>query len=72
MTEICGEIKDLWFSKDNTKLNLQLVVDDTGCPIIIVEEWTPKIDPENDYDSKELFRMHLKEAIELKSILLTI
>ncbi len=58
--EICGTEKVINYDKKIKKLNLMLAKDEFGCPIIIFQDWT-------GVDSKDLFRLHIKEAIELKS-----
>jgi uncharacterized protein (DUF2249 family) len=60
---LCGQVKELLYDHKVKNLNLQLVKDNTGSPIIIFEDWT------NKEDGKELFRLHIKEAIELKSMI---
>lgn len=61
--EHCGETKDLMYDDKVKKLNLELATDKNGSPVIIFQDWT---DEEN---SKELFRIHIKEAMEIKSIM---
>ena len=61
--EICGEYKELFYDKKVKILNLELAKDSIGSPIIIFQDWTKK------NKSKELFRVHIKEAIEIKAII---
>jgi len=42
------------------KLNLELTVTESGCPLIYFE---------NEEGTKVFFRMHLREVIELKSVI---
>jgi len=63
ISAICGEVKQLCYDKKVDKLNLELAIDGIGCPVIIFEDWTKK------NKSKELFRLHIKEAIELKAVI---
>jgi len=58
---ICGEDKDIYYDKKVKRLNLELV-NNKGCPLIVFQDWTGK-------DSKHLFALHLKEAVELKAII---
>jgi len=58
--KICGTEMELMYGKVK-KLNLELAKDELGCPAIIFQDWTGK--------SKDLFRLHLKEANELKSVI---
>jgi hypothetical protein len=60
---ICGQTKDLLYDKKISRLNIQLGEDQIGAPILVFEDWTQKD------KAKELFRMHIKEAMELKSII---
>jgi len=60
--EICGEYKDLVYDKKVKRLNLELAKDKIGSPIIIFQDWTKG-------KSKELFRVHIKESIELKAMI---
>ena len=59
---ISGEVKDILYDKKITKLNLQLAKDELGTTIIVFENWTIN-------KSKELFRLHIKEAIKLKAMI---
>jgi len=63
---ICGEVKDLFFDKNIKKLNLELVkLTDKHSNYhyeIHFQDWS-KI------ESKTLFKLHIKEAIELKSMI---
>ena len=61
--EICGEYKELFFDKNLRILNLELAKDSIGSPIIIFQDWTKK------NKSKDLFRVHIQEAIEIKAMI---
>ena len=63
LKELCGETKELMYDKKIKLLNLELAIDEIGSPIIIFQDWTEK------EKSKDLFRLHIKEAIELKAII---
>jgi len=62
-TEICGEVKEIHYDDVIKKLNLELAFDSIGSPIIVFQDWTKY------NDSKDLFRLHIKEAVELKSMI---
>jgi|GEM_PF-3427912 len=59
---ICGEVTDIFYDKDVRKLNLELVKDKIGTPMIIFQNWTGR-------KCTNLLTLHIKEAIELKSII---
>ena len=61
--EICGEYKELVYDKKVKILNLELAKDSISSPIIIFQDWTKK------NKSKELFRVHIKEAVEIKAMI---
>lgn len=65
--DICGEVKDLFFDKYIKKLNLELVkVTDKHNNFhyeIHFQDWSKK------NKSKTLFKLHIKDAIELKSMI---
>ena len=61
--EICGEYKELVYDKKVKILNLELAKDSIGSPIIIFQDWTKK------NESKELFMVHIKEAVEIKAMI---
>jgi poly(3-hydroxyalkanoate) synthetase len=42
------------------ELNLELAKDSVGTPLIIIQDWT---------NEKDIVRLHIKEAIELKSMI---
>jgi len=60
---ICGETKDIMYDEKIKKLNLELVKDEIGTPLIIFQDWT------NERDAKDILTLHIKETIELKSII---
>lgn len=60
--DLCGEEKEIFYDTKVKKLNLELCIDKLGTPIIRFQDWTGK-------KNKSLFQLHLKEAIELKSII---
>jgi hypothetical protein len=60
--EISGEYMDCHYSKVH-RLNIELAVDEIGTPILIFEDATKQ------GKERELFRLHIKEAINLKSII---
>jgi len=61
MEEKNGEVKEIRYDKKIGKLNLMLA-EDNGIPLIIFQDWTGD-------ESKDLFKLHIKEAVELKSII---
>lgn len=61
MKRICGETTDIIYDEHISKLNLELALDPIGTPVILFEDWTKK--------GKELFTLHIKEAIELKGMI---
>lgn len=63
MESICGEVIDIMYDKKVKKLNLQLAKNETGAPVIILQDWTKKD------ESKDLVVLHLKEAIRLKAVI---
>ena len=63
---ICGVTQKILYDKKVKKLNLELAIDKIGSPVIIFEDWT------NPKKIKELFRLHLHEAIDLKSVIDTL
>ena len=58
---ICGEVLDIGFDKNIKKLNLELIKDKIGCFCIEIQDWTK--------GETTLVRLHIKEAIQLKSII---
>lgn len=58
---ICGHTKEINYDDKIKKINLELAYDNIGTPIIIFGDWTNK--------GKDLFTLHIKEAVELKSII---
>jgi hypothetical protein len=58
---ICGEVIDINYDKEIKQLNLELIKDENGTPIIKFQDWTG--------DGKDLFSVHIKEAIRLKSVI---
>lgn len=61
MNEICGSVQEIMYDPKIDKLNLELVIAN-GIPLIVFEDWT-------EDETRNLFRLHIKEAIELKSVI---
>lgn len=61
-TEVCGEVVELWHDSKIKALNAELVVDEMGAPLIILQDWT------QENKSKDLVRLHIKDAIRLKAV----
>jgi len=62
MKEIEGIEQEIYYDKKIKKLNIELA-DDKGRPLILFQDWTKKS------KCKTLITLHIKEAIELKSII---
>jgi len=58
---VCGEMKEVHYDHKYSYLGVDLS-SDKGTPIILFTGW-------RDGKPKELFRLHLKEAVELKSVI---
>lgn len=60
---ICGQVIDLMYDEKIKKLNFELAKDKNGAPIIILQDWT-KVNA-----SKDLVKLHIKEAVEIKAVI---
>lgn len=61
-TEVCGHTMNSVQGLKSTTLNLELAVRSEGAPIIVFQDWDGE-------ESKDLFALHLHDAIKLKSII---
>lgn len=57
---IGGKHFDIYYDRGIRTLSMDFAVNDIGSPLVIVSDWTGK-------KAKELFTLHLDEALELKS-----
>jgi len=56
-----GIQKDIFYDRKVSKLNLQLGTNTRGDPVIIFQDWNG--------EGEDLLTLHIKEAIELKSMI---